>query len=99
MIIFRFWISVSKKENDNKVIEITPFEEYINKYNGYVYYRKLNIERNDNFNFNFKNILEKIHNKQPDLTIIDWFDALLKSKETRTVGGTRIFVLHCAGIN
>ena len=57
--------------------QIVPLYNIINKYEGTVYYRKLNCERNDNFCLKLAEAHSNVHNEPYDIDPIDMIKAVL----------------------
>jgi len=69
------------EDNKNKFgVQIRKFEDVYNNYNGAIYWRKLNVNRNELFYKNIKEIHSILHGKPYDLNLIDWFCALFNIK-------------------
>jgi len=68
-----------KKDVENNRIkfgvQLTNFEELLKNYNGKIYVRKLNCERNHDFEQKVIDFHSDVHNLPYDLNPIDWFKA------------------------
>ncbi len=68
-----------KKDVENNRIkfgvQLTNFEELLKNYNGKIYVRKLNCQRNQDFEQKVIDFHSDVHNLPYDLNPIDWFKA------------------------
>tara|TARA_B000000565_G_scaffold255828_1_gene238205 strand:+ start:4785 stop:5372 length:588 start_codon:yes stop_codon:yes gene_type:complete len=56
-------------------VQLTNFEELLKNYNGKIYVRKLNCQRNQDFEQKVIDFHSDVHNLPYDLNPIDWFKA------------------------
>ena len=65
-------------------VQLTPLENLINNYDGIIHWRKLNPGNVQITNEKLAEIHNLVHGKPYDVNPIDWFDALIEYKSTRS---------------
>ncbi len=79
-----FTMSDSEDHEMKLGIHFSPLEKVIEKYNGTIYWRKLNRGNVKITNEKLGEIHRLVHNKPYDVDPVDWFEALMERKIPRT---------------
>lgn len=72
-----------KDAEDNEIkfgVQIRPLEDVFKKYDGAIFWRKLTVERNEDFYKNLAEAHRVVHNKPYDTNPIDWIESLFDIK-------------------